>query len=269
MQRWNEASERGVPGGAWPDAETAGDLPFPATVSAAAGEVPVQIVRTVCPERYTSLTAPPEAPSFAIARGEASACEQYLAAIDAAARTIYLENQFFGAPEVLVRLDTALRRGVDVVVVVPGVPMDEVHAVRRDPRSAAVFDQIAALARYEGFTLVGLTACAAPGQYQDVYVHAKIALVDDVWATVGSTNVLGRSFHRDTELNASFWHPPTVRDLRRALLQEHLSADTAELDDRAALRLYRDVAQANRTRRTAGGQLSGLACALDADAYGA
>jgi phosphatidylserine/phosphatidylglycerophosphate/cardiolipin synthase-like enzyme len=98
-------------------------------------------------------------------------------------------------------------------------------------------------------------------------VHAKIGLVDDAWATVGSTNIATRSFYGDTELNASFWHSPTVRAFRRALLHEHLAVDTAHLDDRAAFRLYAEIARANRARRDRGEPLQGLAVALDPALY--
>src|SRR5207247_1682822 len=47
VQRWNEASERERPDGAWPDAERAGRLPFPAALSPPAGATTVQITRTV------------------------------------------------------------------------------------------------------------------------------------------------------------------------------------------------------------------------------
>jgi len=100
-------------------------------------------------------------------------------------------------------------------------------------------------------------------------VHAKAALVDDAWATVGSTNVANRSFYADTELNASLWDEGTARALRVALFGEHLDVDTAALDARAALALFRDVARANRERRTRGGPLQGLAFALEPARYGA
>ncbi len=100
-----------------------------------------------------------------------------------------------------------------------------------------------------------------------MYVHAKIALVDDGWCTIGSANVGNRSFYGDTELNASFWHGPTVRELRCELLREHLGRDTGHLDDREALRLYREVARENRARRERGAALEGLALALDPASY--
>jgi cardiolipin synthase A/B len=94
-------------------------------------------------------------------------------------------------------------------------------------------------------------------------VHAKICLVDDEWATIGSTNIANRSFHGDTELNASFWHRQTVHSLRRDLLSEHLGCETGDLDDRAAFQLYREIAQSNSACRRAGQPLDGLAWAID------
>jgi phosphatidylserine/phosphatidylglycerophosphate/cardiolipin synthase-like enzyme len=201
--------------------------------------------------------------------GEQSIREQYLTAIDAAERAIYLENQFLMSPEALAHLDAALGRGVEVVFLVPAVPMEQFRAARADTRSAPFFAQLAALGRHESFTLAGLVAWREPGRYEEIYVHAKAALIDDAWATIGSTNIANRSFYGDTELNASFWHAETVRALRCELLAEHLGTDTAALDDRAALRLYREIAHANRERRWRGESLRGLAFAIDPAAYGA
>jgi len=85
---------------------------------------------------------------------------------------------------------------------------------------------------------------------------------------IGSTNLANRSFYGDTELNASLWHGPTVRALRTELLREHLDRDTSALDDRAALRLYRDLARSNTERWVRGERLDGLAVALDPACYG-
>jgi len=142
-------------------------------------------------------------------------------------------------------------------------------AARALPDSAAFFDSLAALGRHDHFLLAGIAADAGSGRYQNVYVHAKIALVDDAWATIGSANLGNRSFYGDTELNASFWHAATVRRLRCALLEEHLARDTGGLDDRAAQALYREVARANAQHRAAARPLHGLALALDPAAYAA
>jgi phosphatidylserine/phosphatidylglycerophosphate/cardiolipin synthase-like enzyme len=268
VQRWNEASECGRDDGAWPALDACDDLPFPASVSAARGEVPVQITRTVRQGTYAAEHPTPGGRPFAISAGEFSILDQYVAAIDSARRSIYIEDQAIGSPQIISRLDAALDRGVEVVFLVPGNAHPAFVEARKDPALEPFFDLLHALARFEHFCLAGIASHAGPGRYQDVYVHAKIALVDDAWATIGSTNVADRSFRGDTELNASFWHGPTVRELRVELLREHLAVDTAHLDDAAALRLYRDTASKNAAVRSRGGALAGMAFEIDPLTYG-
>jgi cardiolipin synthase len=267
-QRWNEASERGRADGCWPDASAACDLPFPSRLAAPAGDAPVQITRTIRAGRYASAIAAPGGEPFPIAGGEASVLEQYLAAIDAAREGIYAENQFLASAPVLARLAAAAQRGVEIVVVLPGMPMPAVREARAEPSAAPFFDALAALGMRPNFSLVGLAATDAAGRRHAVYVHAKIMLVDDVWATIGSTNILTRSFHADTELNASIWHPPTVRALRAALLREHAGIDTAAADLPAALQTFVESAAVHRDRHARGLATAGLAYAIDPGAYG-
>jgi phosphatidylserine/phosphatidylglycerophosphate/cardiolipin synthase-like enzyme len=267
-QRWNEASDRELAEGLWPDALSHDTLPFPRVLSPAAGDVAVQIQRTVRRGRYLDGTPAVGGAPFAIGDGEHSILDQYLRAIEGARRAIYIEDQAIGAPQIVDALRSALARGVDVVALVPADPNDEMAAGRRDPKNAAFFESLAGLGDFEHFALAGIAANSGRGEYQNVYVHAKIALVDDVWCTIGSANIGNRSFFGDTELNASFWHAPTVRQLRCDLLREHLGRDTRELDERAALRLYREVARKNAARRAAGEPLDSLAFALDPATYG-
>jgi phosphatidylserine/phosphatidylglycerophosphate/cardiolipin synthase-like enzyme len=267
VQRWNGASDRGEAGGAWPDGG-GGDLPFPGTLSRVAGEVPVQIARTVLAGRYTDATAAPQHTPFAVSQGEASVLEQYLVALGAAKRSIYLENQAIGSPVVVDALEAALDRGVEVVFLVPGNAHPAFVEARKDPRAGFFFDKLAALGRRENFTLSALSKDHGEGRYDEIYVHSKIAIVDDAWATIGSTNVAERSFHNDTELNASFWHADTARALRAELLYEHLDVDTFGLDDRKALRRYRETALTNSDRRARGEPMQGLAYAVDPGEYG-
>ena len=269
VQRWNEASDRDEPDGLWPDATSQGSVSFPVKPSPEAGDVCVQIQRTVRRGRYRDGTAAPGTNAFAIENGEYSIVDQYKRAISAARSTIYIEDQAIGSAEIVDGLHQALSRGIDVTVLVPIDVSEEMAAAFALPESAAFFESLGALGRHEHFLLAGIAANAGPGAYQNVYVHAKIALIDDAWATIGSANIGNRSFYGDTELNASFWHAPTVRGLRRALLEEHLARDTQGLDDRAAQAMYRQIARANAAHRLAGRPLEGLAIALDPSTYGA
>lgn len=267
VQRWNEASDRDEPDGLWPDASCQDLLPFPEVASAPIGAVPVQIQRTVRREHYRDGRPAPGAAPFDIRNGEFSVVDQYRQALDAARRSIYIEDQAIASPEVVERLKGALERGVEVVFLAPRIENKEMIAGREDPKNAAFFEAVAALGDHDNFTLACIAQSLPEGGHQNIYVHSKIALVDDVWGTIGSTNVANRSFYGDTELNASFWHRPTVTELRRNLLLEHLAVDTAGHDDVEALRLFARIARENASRYARGEKLVGLAFAVDASTY--
>ena len=268
VQRWNGASDRHQPDGLWPETSNNDDLAFPDRSAPPVGEVAVQIQRTVRRGQYQDGTPAPGAAPFPITEGEYSVHAQYLSALAAARRTIYVEDQALGSPECVEALHDALGRGVEVVLLLPVDPNDDMAAARTDPRTAPFWQRLHALGDHERFTLAGIARNGhEPGDYQHAYVHAKIALIDDVWATIGSANIANRSFYGDTELNASFWHRPTVAELRRDLLLEHLGQDTTELDDIQALRLYARIARENAERRSRREPLEGLAFALDPRTY--
>ncbi len=267
VQRWNEASDREQLDGFWPDGSPSDGLTFPSMASAERGDAIVQVQRTVRRERYTDGTPTPGGHAFDIARGELSIADQYVKAIDGARSTVYLEDQAIGSPAIVASLHAALERGVHVGFVVPINVNPDMAQARKDPRTAPFFDSLAALGRFDNFTLAGLSTQRPSGEYQGVYVHAKVALVDDGWCTIGSCNTANRSFYGDTELNASIWHAQTVRALRAELLEEHLGIDTARMDDVAALDVFAQVARENGERRTVGAAQQGLALALDPATY--
>jgi hypothetical protein len=82
-----------------------------------------------------------------------------------------------------------------------------------------------------------------------VYVHAKVVVVDDVWAMIGSDNLNRRSWTHDSELSIAVLddeldlrEPPDpagggdgarrfARDLRIRLMVEHLQLDAHRADD--------------------------------------
>jgi len=80
-----------------------------------------------------------------------------------------------------------------------------------------------------------------------IYVHAKVCVIDDVWACIGSDNFNRRSWTHDSELNVAVLdgdlddRAPTVvgtapaarfaRDLRLRLAAEHLGRDSGECDE--------------------------------------
>ena len=254
VERWNEASERHAPDGNWM-CDASDELPCADRVGEPRGPSMVQIQRMLDPSRY------------APARIERSIVEQYQRAIDAARRTIYLQNQAIPMPEIARPLLAAVERGVEVVMLVPAIAEQYVYDARDDPQQAARFWGIEALGRHDNFTLAGL-AELRDGTRRAAYVHAKMMLIDDVWATVGSCNLHPFSLAGHTEMNASIWDAVVARDLRHRLFAQHLAIDTAALDDLAALRLFRDIARGNRLqleRRASDWQ--GLTFALSPETY--
>jgi phosphatidylserine/phosphatidylglycerophosphate/cardiolipin synthase-like enzyme len=230
VQRWNEASERHRSDGVWGERGRE-DLAFPRSIAAPRGASRVQIQRTV------------------LARSEHTIFTQYTQAIDAAQRTIYIENQAFAEPHILERLHAALHRGVHIVALVPAAA----SAVARHPRgtseSHALFHQRCALGRHDKFTLVGLATPQVGGGRSNINIHAKVMLVDDVFATIGSCNLRTNSFFRHTEINASMYDPQVVQALRCELFAEHLHVDTRRLEDVTALCLYAEIARLNAACR--------------------
>jgi phosphatidylserine/phosphatidylglycerophosphate/cardiolipin synthase-like enzyme len=245
------------------------DLEHPTLLSPPVGDVPVQMTRTVMAGMYDDETAAPGAKPYPLAQGEETTLGQYLAAIGTAKAAIYVEDQAIASPVIVEALRGALERNVEVVFLVPGNAHPAFVEARRNPKAAFFFEQLATLGNYENFTLAAIAGSRGRGHYDEVYVHAKIMLVDDAWATIGSTNVAERSFHRDTELNASFWCAETVKALRVELLLEHLSRDTSELGAAEALRLYHRLARSNDDRKAFWQPLAGLAYAIDPRDYGA
>src|SRR5262249_8883462 len=159
---------------------------------------------------------------YNIADGERTIFDQYLLAIGAARDAIYIENQAIPIPPVARAIETALDKGVEVVILVPAQPEPHVREARRDPSRRELFDRVARLGRYPHFSVAGIAAVKAEGKRRDIYVHGKIMLVDDEWATIGSCNLHSNSLTGHSEMNASIRDATVVRALRCELLSEHL-----------------------------------------------
>jgi cardiolipin synthase len=266
VQRWNEASDRGLDNGTWGH-DGDDDLTFPPHTSAHRGASKVQVQRTLHAGRYTNesplLSGPrPSGRDFDVAAGETSIFEQYRLALGAARRTIYIENQSLDVPEIVAGLREALDRGVEIVLLTPAEP--EAERTIDLPERQAFLDARSALGGHDHFTLAGIAGLDANGKRQNVYVHAKLMLIDDAWATIGSGNLHAYSLFGSTEMNASIWDKKFVRALRCELFAEHLGLDTARLDDLDALRLFRRIARENRRKRAAGdSDWQGLAFGLN------
>ncbi|TFV60622.1 phospholipase [Mycobacterium sp. PS03-16] len=204
----------------------------------ACGPHAVQVLRTYPDGRFEYDFAP---------HGEFSVARGYTKAVKRARRLIYLEDQYLWSRQVANLFAEALADNPDLhlVAVIPrypdvdgrlALPPNQVGRKQAievcqkvDPDRVHVFD----IENHAG---------------TPVYVHAKVCVVDDVWACVGSDNFNRRSWTHDSELSCAVLDATRddrsprdpagtgdgarvfARDLRLQLMREHLdrAADGSE-----------------------------------------
>ena len=109
-----------------------------------------------------------------------------LSAIGSAETSVYLTIAYFAPDEKIMKvLGDAVSRGVDVKIILPG---------KTD--SGLIFH--AGRSFYNDLLKSGVEIY----ERSDALLHAKTALIDGVWSTVGSTNLDWRSFLHNDEVNA-------------------------------------------------------------------
>lgn len=201
--RWHEVTGKTLP---------------PVTPCEPAGEVELQVVRTV-----------PEKIYEAVPRGDFRIAESYVRAFRQARRYIYVENQFLWSPEIAYVLRDKLTHpptdDFRVVFVLPSKPNSG-----RDDTRGVLAELIEA--DDDNGRLLACTLYARSGQLIDpIYVHAKIAIVDDAWSTIGSANLNEHSLFNDTEMNVVAHDPELARRTRLRLWAEHLELPIGEVPD--------------------------------------
>ncbi|TQN37811.1 phosphatidylserine/phosphatidylglycerophosphate/cardiolipin synthase-like enzyme [Blastococcus colisei] len=201
----------------------------------------------------TLRTYPAIRPAYDFApRGERSIARGYSKAVKRARRLIYLEDQYLWSSEVAQLFADALTDQPDLhlVVVVPRVP-DQENAFGERPqhvgrRQAIEMCQRAGRDRVHVFDVENHAGTP-------VYVHAKVCVIDDVWASVGSDNFNRRSWTHDSELSSAVLDTTLdsreprdpagtgedarvfARDLRLHLVREHLDLAEDGGEDHAVL----------------------------------
>lgn len=229
-------------------------LPPPLPDPPAPGTCAVQLLRTY-PKRVPGYPFAPD--------GERSTARGYAKALRRARRLVYIEDQYLWSTGVARVFADALRREPELhlVAVVPRFPDDESPLVL--PPSLLGHSHALDLVREAGGDRV-LVLDLENHRGEPVYVHSKICVVDDVWATVGSDNFNRRSWTHDSELTAAVVDAERdlreprdpaglgdgarvfARELRLELCREHTETDddTLLLDPAAAVATLRARAEA-------------------------
>ena len=206
--------------------------PDPPTV----GTHAVQILRTY-PKRLHPYPFAPD--------GERSIARAYRKALRRARALVYIEDQYLWSSHVVEAFASALRDQptLRMIAVLPLYP-DQDGKVSRPPNDLGRLDALRIL-RDAGGDRVAVYGLENNNDVP-IYVHAKICVIDDVWASLGSDNVNRRSWTHDSELSCGILdehlddREPTdpgglgdgarhfARDLRLQLAREHLGRDSGD-----------------------------------------
>lgn len=190
-----------------------------------------QVVRTLSGKRFSELAG----------KSEKGILEGYLRAFAAARHYIYLETQYFTDSVITDALVEVLKKNknIELILVVPIKPdvlfYPRRQAWRIEQLRGAGGDRVGVFTRWS-YAENHPRPWAAP-----VYIHAKGAVIDDSWATVGSANLDGLSLDHNlllsplvfgettaSELNVNLLPPtpgtvtPFAERMRRRLFAEHL-----------------------------------------------
>lgn len=178
-------------------------------------------------------------------QGEFTIWAAYLNAIKKSAKYIYIEDQYFypfewppcykrtgnaKESDLFFQLGEAIKRGVKVIVVVPGGTEDAgpLRFHQKCQRDMGVYylniakDSNEAKANGGDFVIVSLSKNFSP-----IYVHSKLMICDDEFVLVGSANFNQRSMTHDGELQAGILDKDNrfARDFRMLLWGEHMDLD--------------------------------------------
>jgi len=192
-------------------------LPIP--TPAAAGPHHVQILRTYpCAFGYPFAT-----------QGEFTSRRACLQAIRLAQDYIYIEDQFFVSYEVASALEIALasQPGLKVIVVVPEEPIGPMKSSFNYHQNY-IINKLTSF-HSDDFAIYHLKNAQPNHAGNQIYVHAKVMIVDDVWVKIGSTNLTRRDMAHDLQVDVAVVDRTIIngvcefaRDFRLKLWAEHL-----------------------------------------------
>lgn len=136
--------------------------------------------------------------------GEFEIYKAYILAIQEAKKTIHITSAYFVPDAQILRaLCEAAQRGVDVKIILPGVT-----------DSGVVFH--AGRSFYGEMLAKGIKVY----ELQVAVLHAKTAVIDKMWATVGSTNIDTRSFLHNSEINVVVFDDEFGTTMEKAFIED-------------------------------------------------
>ncbi|WP_375425608.1 phospholipase D family protein [uncultured Friedmanniella sp.] len=162
--------------------------------------------------------------------GERSVARGYSKALARSDELVYLEDQYLWSVDVVRAFVDNLQRNqqLRVIAVLPQLP-DQAGPLSRVPQQLGRLEALRLLSRAGGDRVAAYGLENHEGT--PVYVHAKVCVMDDCWATIGSDNFNRRSWTHDSELSAVVVdtdggdHSAYARRVRLTLAAEHLDRE--------------------------------------------
>ena len=172
----------------------------------------------------------------------------YLDMIAAAKSFIYFENQYFTSGKIGAAVAERMAEP-DPPEIVMVMPRTADGWLEQQAMDAARLKLVAAIGEKDVANRFRVYVPVTKGR-TDIYVHAKISIVDDRLLRVGSSNLNNRSQGLDSEcdviidagLAANADTPPAITALRHRLLGEHLDCSPEEIA--AAEKKHRSMVKA-------------------------
>jgi phosphatidylserine/phosphatidylglycerophosphate/cardiolipin synthase-like enzyme len=214
-ERWRAATGEIVP-----PAPCAHD-PWPADVAPDMEQVPVALLRT--------------RPRWRGAKGEQEGAFFAFAALRAAKRYIFIEQQYLTVEAIGKLLAQSLRRptGPEIVLLVNARLVGSAERIFLGGNRDRLLGR---LQRADRFGRLRAVYPVVPGPDGDcpIKLHAKLMIVDDDFVRIGSSNLNNRSMGLDTELDLVLHagdaaQRRTIASIRDRLLAEHLGVEASAI----------------------------------------
>jgi cardiolipin synthase len=151
----------------------------------------------------------------------------FYSAITNAERTIYLTYGYFlPTPKIDDAIFSAVDRGVDIRIIVPGA-ID-------NPFAKYAFQY-----RYADYLERGIGIY----EYRKSILHTKNAVIDGVWSSVGSANIDRRSFYKSLEISAFIFGEDFGREMEEMFFVDLANSKKIEYETWQKRPLYRKAAE--------------------------
>lgn len=141
--------------------------------------------------------------------------QAYLSAILNAKESVYITSPYLMPPQTIVSaLKTSALSGVDVRIIIP-------------EKSDAVTSKWCSFSYVEQFLEAGIKIYF----YQKGFIHSKTLMIDNIFSTVGTTNLDFRSLETNFEINAFVYEEKFTRQLRKHFMNDLKSSREIKLSE--------------------------------------